>query len=691
MPEFGYLDFSRSLNWVALGLNAFAILAALIGLATRDRRWVRCARNALIGNAFVLVASAGGLIAGFVNGAYEVEYIHDYSERALPLGYKIAGLWAGLDGSILFWAMLLSILSALVAFRFRKEEAHPVGARLEPHVYIVLAVIQVFFVCVVAFAVNPFETFAEARGEEFFRQHFPSGRVEDGAGLTPLLVNYWMQIHPPCMYTAWVTYTIPFAFGIAALLAGEHGLYWIRKVRRWMLAGWFLNTAGCVLGGLWAYEVLGWGGYWAWDPVENASIITWFPATAFLHSIMIQERRGMLKIWNAALISLTYFLTIFGTWLTRSGAVASFHSFANGTVGAWFAIFMAVIAAVVLFLLVYRRREFRAENRIKSIFSREAIFVLNNTILIAISAVIVIFTLYPLITYAFFRETMSVKIPVFNLACGALFVVLLALTAIGPGTGWVYTSGRNFLRNYAWAGVVSLPLAAIVHAIAMSVHQQGGEGEATIAEQIYPTAVIDYLGVFIVVSLALEVWRTARNRMARRNETIGAAIATIFVKNSRRYGGYVVHVGLALMAIGIVNSSMLSIERSVELEEGQSVAIGDYVLKMVEAESDKEFPVYERTTVQMNLMHDGATIANLVPERRLYRKKQQVVSEPEIHHRLLQDVYVFFQNTNQAGVFEFKFYRKPLIGLVWLGWLTMLAGGLWAAVPIGRRRVGLAE
>ncbi|MFQ5653927.1 MAG: heme lyase CcmF/NrfE family subunit [Planctomycetota bacterium] len=691
---FGYLEFSRGLVLLALGLNVLVVGLVLVGYLLRDRRFVLGARNALIAAGVVITGAACGLIAGFLAGAYDREYIFNYSERGLPLGYKIAGLWAGLDGSILFWAMLLGILSAIVAIQYRREERHPVGRQLEPHVYLVLSVVQLFFLVVIGFVADPFSTLQDVLGADFARR-FPHGIPADGAGLNPLLVNYWMQIHPPSLYVGWVIYTIPFAYGIAALIAGEQGGYWIRKVRRWTLIGWLFNTSGLIMGGLWAYEVLGWGGYWAWDPVENASFLPWFSSTAFLHSVMVQERRDMLRSWNAFLVALTFFLSIFGTYLTRSGIVSSVHAFASGEVGNWFLGFLLLVAFASLFLLAFRYRDLRSPHRIENVLSREAIFVLNNMILIATAASIVILTLWPKISQDFFHRAITVSVPVYNMVTLPQFAVLLFLTAIGPGMGWISTTRRNLARNFAASALVSLPLAAAVQWLMAALH--GGEDRSIPwSEHIYPAGIFNYLSWFIIITLLLEVWRTAGSRASRRGEGMLASFMMISMKNNRRYGGYLVHVGMALLCIGVVSSSVFKVTRKEMMREGETRDIGRYEVTLKRSLTDPGGPVYGIHSLEIELRKDSRTVATLLPEKRRYHKREQVVTEVAIHQFPLEDFYLYFdaaEKTDAEGgdLYDLTFYRNPLIGLVWLGWLTMIAGGLWAALPMGRRRVGLSD
>ena len=445
------IEFGRSLLLLATIVTGGVFLLSLLGILLKDRRPVLGARTGLYALCLVLCASAGCLVYGFVTGQYNIDYIYNYSEVHLPTFFKMAGLWAGLDGSVLFWTMLLGCFCALVALQHRKSSQHPTGRRLEPYVYLVLSVVLMFFV-VISYQQNPFAEMSPEMRLRLASLHNvavdDSGNFLDGHGLNPQLVNYWFVIHPPCLYLGFIVFTVPFAFAMAALMAGELGDYWIRVVRRWTMVAWLFLTSGIILGGLWAYRQLGWGGYWAWDPVENASFLPWCTGTAFLHSVMVQERRDMLKSWNAFLVILTFFLTIWGTWMTRSGVVESVHAFAGGDIGIWFQGFLILIGSSGLFLVFYRWREMRGTNRFDSLLSRESVFLLNNVVLVVIAASVLMLSMFTKITHDFFAQKGTVSSSHYNSVMTPLFAALLFLTALGPGLGWVKTSPSALKRNF---------------------------------------------------------------------------------------------------------------------------------------------------------------------------------------------------------------------------------------------------
>ncbi len=710
--SFDHIALGRTAVVLALALYVFAIGFSLSAQLVRDRTWVVASRRAVMFAGGSTLLAALCLITSFVKGDYHLKYVHHYSERALPLPFKISGLWAGLDGSILFWSMLVGLLAAIVAFTYRKDENHPVARRMEPNVYVVLSVVQLFFLIVIAFVADPFQTLQESMPAEQFMARFPDGDPTDGAGLNPQLVSYWMQIHPPCLYIGFVIYTVPFAFGMAALITGEQGAFWVQKTRRWMLAGWLFNTCGIILGGLWAYEVLGWGGYWAWDPVENASFLPWFTATAFLHMIMLQERRDMARNWNVILVWLTFISTLVGTWLTRSGVVSSVHAFASGEVGHWFLGFMLLVVVVGAGLIASRFFDFSGRAKVEAFFSRECVFVINNMILVGLALAIFLTTMAPKFTLELFGQATTASIPFYNLVMTPGFIIMLFLTAIGPAMGWVRTSPKTLVRNLGWPALVAIPVAAGIQWSAHAI-RAGEDGNLPFAAQLYPTAFVNYAGALIFCALSWEVIRTIRSRVQRRDEGLVAAFAMLLTKNNRRYGGYIVHIGLATLAIGIVNSSMFKVKHEkVRLSpadvEGSDMPsrhrLGAYELVFetfhaVQPTDDMELPYQSNEATIVVYETDGeargAEVARLVPEIRLYpttkfRREPQRVSEPAIHRGLTQDSYVFFQAV-EGNIFQFDFHRNPLMGLIWVGWMTMIAGALWAALPMGRRRVGLTN
>ncbi len=699
-----YIDLGRGLERLALGLAVATVLLALWAVLSRDRRFVVAARHALIGGGFAAIGAATILVVCFFNREYGLEYVFSYSEKKLAAPYKFAGLWAGLQGSILFWASLLGSIGAVLGWSFRKRGLDPSGRRLEPFVYIVFATVQTFFLAVICVVKDPFEPISQRILDSLYSRAMESGvsllsttgMPMDGSGLNPLLENYWMTIHPPSVYLGFILYTVPFAFGMAALISGEFTSYWIRTTRRWTMIAWLFNTNGVILGGLWAYEVLGWGGYWAWDPVENASFLPWLASTAFLHSVMIQERRDMLRVWNAFLIALTFLLSIFGTYLTRSGIVSSVHAFSSGDVGEWFFWFLMFLIAMSMFFIFFRMTKLRSANSVDSALSREGVFLLNNMVLVSIAAAIVVLTLWPKISFELFGKGISIQVPVYNLVCTPFFILLLALTAIGPGTAWVRTSWRTLSKNLLLPALASIPLAVGTQYLAYQVIR-GGDGVDPLPfiEHVYPTFIVTYLGWLIISSLAWEIVRTVRNVTRATGAAPAAAFLRLMTKANRRYGGYIVHAGLAMLAIGVVNSSMYRVVTEVRIADGASADVGPYRLDVRGIQIDKPVSAYLSTAVTLDVSIDGSHLATLTPEKRFYpvngfRMEPTTTTEVQILRRPGEDFYVYFERMADGGDYKFTIFRSPLISLVWLGWIIMIAGGLWAAAPLAKRRLGLA-
>lgn len=717
--QLDYIDFARAAVVLALGLQGLVVFFSIGGQAVRDRRWVLAARGATMVTAFALTVACANLIYAFLIQDYSVKYVYSASEESLPTWFKVTGLWARLEGSILFWALLTSFVAAIVAFGYRKEQNHPVARRMEPNVYLVLAIVQIFFLFVVTFVADPFARLFES--EAFAARLASTGLPTEGQGLNPQLVNYWMTIHPPTLYIGFVAYTVPFAFGVASLLTGEQGSYWVKKTRRWMMIGWLFNTAGVIMGGLWAYEMLGWGGYWAWDPVENASLLPWFTATAFLHSVMIQERREMLKAWNVILVTATFVLTLTGTYLTRSGIIASVHAFAEGPVGNYFLWFLLSVAIVTLLLIAINASRLRSPHQIESFLSRESFFVVNNMVLVALATGLLVLTLWPVMSREFMDQMQTVQVPVYNLVMNPFFIVMLFLTAVGPCMGWIKTSRKNLGPNLIVPAALAIPIAAGFQTWAVTIR---GDNVLSWDEQLYPTFIVNYLAAFMLVSLP---WEFSRAVLSRRRRTSDRNLLHSTIKlvtlNNRRYGGYLVHIGLAVLAIGIVNSGMFREKHEVVLTSGEAHDIGPYRVELVEPlaiEKRGDDQPYLSKRLAVNVAYDGEDLGTIEPETRVFEatseRSFQILRQPLILRGFSHDFYIYYhsvipdfnrERTLIAAVhgedgalraealsklqYKISLFRVPLMSFLWFGWIIMMMGGVWAALPMGRKRVGLTD
>ncbi len=638
---------------LALVFTVAGIVAALAAGIARRPDWTTVSVRA-VGAVFVLTTLAIGLLFyAFAISDFQLQYVASHSARSMTLPYRLAALWGGQAGSLLLWLWMLTAYSAACVWWHRTR-----SATLMPWVVAVLLSNALFFLVLVNFVTDPFEL-------------VPAGQVlSDGNGLNPLLQHPAMMIHPVMLYTGFVGFAVPFAFALAALATGELGTGWLRATRRWTLFPWFFLSIGILLGGRWAYEVLGWGGYWAWDPVENASFMPWLPATAYLHSVMIQEKRDMLKTWNLVLIGLTYTLCLFGTFLTRSGVVSSVHSFTNS---GWFGfIFLAYVVAMALLffgVLLWRRAPadspLRSSRTLESPISREGGFLLNNWVLISILAVVFWGTLFPVFSEWLTDNRITVGPAFFNTVTAPLAIFLLFLTGVGPLIAWRRASWASIRRQFVWPAAAGL-IAAVVLAVSFF-------GSIS----FYPWVTWS-LGAFVVATVVQEYARAIRARMAR-GEGFVAALGNLLSKNQRRYGGYVVHVGVVFILIGTAGAAFNE-ERLESIAPGQSVRIHDYRLEYLTAEPIPE-QHYGGAKARLALYRGDQGLAVMAPEKRMYWLEQQPASIPSIHSTLEEDLYVILTAIEADGSATIKLHRNPLVNWIWIGGLTFVLGALVVMWP----------
>jgi cytochrome c-type biogenesis protein CcmF len=496
--------------------------------------------------------------------------------------------------------------------------------------------------------------------------------VLEGADLNPLLQNYWMMIHPPSLYTGFISSTVPFAFAIAALASGRLDPAWIRTTRRWAIFSWLFLSLGNMLGAKWAYEVLGWGGYWGWDPVENAAFMPWLTSTAYLHSVMIQEKKGMLKVWNMVLVLLTFSLTIFGTFITRSGVISSVHSFTQSGLGPFFVAFLVVIIGVSLALLVYRLPELRSENTLESFLSRESAFLFNNLILLGIAFAVFWGTVFPILSEWVRGVKITVGPPFFNRVTTPLGIALLFLTGAGPIIAWRRASPRNLRRAFAVplsigaAGALALLVAGVVHVGAI----------LTFA-----------FGLFVLGAIGMEFFRGVRARQALMHERAPQALARLVGKNRRRYGGYIVHVGIALMFAGLAGSSVFKVERQVTVTAGESLEIGRYTLRF-DGMEPSDTPHVATMAAVLSVSEGGRDIGVLRPEKRFYKRPQQPTTEVAMRSTLREDLYVILGAYDpESGAATLQAYVNPLVAWLWIGGIVLVLGTGVAIYPSAAERM----
>jgi cytochrome c-type biogenesis protein CcmF len=656
--------------WIALPVSLWgAVLAFLGGRWGRGDLVLSAERSVYAVFALTLISSLG-IIAAFLGNRYEYWYVFNYSSRDLDTWFKIAGLWAGQRGSLLFWALNLAFFSAIAVAINRKR-----NREFMPYVSGVLLVTIAFFLVLTLFISPPFELLAFT--------------PPDGRGLNPQLQNYWMTIHPPTLYLGFTAFTVPFAFGIAALLSGRLDARWIQLTRKWILLSWFFLSVGIVFGMRWAYEELGWGGYWFWDPVENASLLPWLVATAFLHSIMIQESRGMLKVWNMALLCLTFVLTIFATFLTRSGLIESVHSFALSLEIAYaFLGFMLVAGVGSTVLIVRRLPQLQSERQFESFLSREAAFLLNNLVLLGATFAVLWGTLFPLITEGLTGSKVAVGPPFFNQVNIPIGLVLLALMGIGPVIAWRKASPKNLRRNFLIPTLVGLGAAGTLIA-------QG-------SRHVY--AILTFsLAAFVLWIIAVEFWKGTRARARIEEENALTAFIHLVRRNRRRWGGYIVHVGVVVMFVGFAGSAFDTEVRQA-LEPGDSISVESafghtYTLRY-EGLSSQADNHMRQWIAFLSVERDGVAVGGLTTERRFYFAQGQPVTEVGIRSTALEDLYVILASLDeQVGMgndpdFQratFQVMVNPLVPWIWYGGLILALGtliGLWPGAGVQRASTG---
>ncbi|UCF20834.1 MAG: heme lyase CcmF/NrfE family subunit [Gemmatimonadota bacterium] len=590
------------------------------------------------------------MVYALVTHDFSVGYVAQVGSRSTPMFYTVISLWSSLDGSILFWGLIIAGYTAAVVYIHRSRYRE-----LMPAVAGTLLVVNAFFWLLLAGPANP------------FTQVFPV--PADGPGPNPLLQNHpFMGLHPPLLYLGYVGLAVPFAFGIAALITGKLGGDWIRAVRRWTMAPWIFLTCGIVAGAWWSYEVLGWGGYWAWDPVENASFLPWLTATAFLHSIMVQERRQTLKTWNILLVVATFLLTLFGTFLTRSGILASVHAFTEGLIGPFFLGFITFVLLASLVLLAWRTDELKSEPTLDSVASRETAFLLNNLLLVAFTFTVLLGTMYPLIAEAVRGVKVSVGAPYFNRMSVPISLALVFLAGVGPALPWRRGSPELLSRKFVWPSAVAL---------------LAGVGFWLLGARDFWTWLTLVLAVLAVGLLWGEFWRPARARMQAQGEGMGRALASLTLKNRRRYGGYVVHLGIVVMAVGIALSATYRKEREVTLAIGQSAEFAGYVVRLDSLYAGREA---HRDFVEaaFGIGKGSEQLAVLTPRLNYYPMSDQPIGTPHVRTRPHEDLYLSLMAYARDGsTATVNIIVNPMVVWIWIGGGIVALGALFAISTVG--------
>ena len=638
--------------FTALLLAIWGIIAPIIGSRTKRSGFLASTRAAIIGQ-FVLVTVASlSLIYALVATDFSLRYVASNTTRATPFYYRVTGLWGALEGSLLLWEWILIIFSGLVAWIYKER-----FRELMPWVLMIFSIISAFFLSVIAFASNPFETI------------FPVPL--DGSGLNPLLEDANMMTHPPLLYTGFVALTVPYAFAMAAMIVGKLDESWIMTTRRWTIIAWFFLTMGNLVGAWWSYHVLGWGGYWAWDPVENAAFMPWLPATAFLHSIQVQERRHMLKVWNLSLIIIAFSLTIFGTFLTRSGILSSIHAFSSGPVGMVFLAFLAFILLGSFGLLAYRADLLKGQPELDSMVSRESAFLLNNVVLVSALFTIMLGTLFPLISEAVAGVQVSVGAPYFNSVTVPLFLLLVFLMGVGPMIAWRRASLDNLRRNFLWPAVASLITSLII--------------SLWWVRDFLPLLGFTLMS-FVVFTILFDTALALRARRRIAGEGILAALVTLTRRNQRRYGGLIVHLGVVLIFLGIAGSMSYSIEREATLNRGETLSIGRYKVRF-EGVNGSQQPTHYRVKAAFKVFNQDKELGVLSPALKFYPTQQSPIGRAVFRSTLIEDLYLIlsgFSELEQNRV-TLKALVRPLLAWMWIGGVVIALGTIVAVWPARQR------
>jgi len=631
---------------LALLLALYSIGANIFGIRKQQADVLTSARHALWAMAAMVALAATALWSGLLRSDFSLEYVASYSSTTLPTVYKITALWGGQQGSLLLWTLLLSVFTGIVAFQNRAR-----NSEISPYVLIVLAGVAVFFLGMLNLVTRPFDAMIPMPAE--------------GTDLNPLLQNYWMAIHPPSLYTGYVSTTVPFAFACAALMTRRLDDTWIRSTRRWALFSWFFLTLGNLFGARWAYEVLGWGGYWAWDPVENAAFMPWLVMTAYLHSVMVQERKDMLKVWNLALIGLAFALTLFGTFITRSGVISSVHSFTQSGLGPYFLTFLLIVVAGYTGLLLSRIRDLRSPAELESYLSREAAFLFNNLVLVGIAFAVFWGTIFPVISEAVRGVKITVGPPFFNQVNGPLALALIFLMGVGPLIAWRRATRKNLVQSFAAPALVGVAAGLLAFA-------WGIRGWYVLTGFS--------LAAFVLGTVAVEFERGVMARRRMVHESPPRALVNLVAKNNRRYGGYIVHVGVALAFVAIIGSSFFKTEVKRSVREGQSFEIGPYRLVYLGL-SSIDTAHMENLTARLSVMRHGKMVEVLEPAKLFYKRPQQPATRVAIRATLASDLYVVLAGVDdKSGLATFDVFLTPLVSWLWLGGMMMALGtvvGMW--------------
>jgi len=623
-------------------LTAYTIWAGASGLKLKNNKLLKNAQLAVYGQFYLITICVLILLYALITRDFSIRYVAEYSDRKLPLFYTISALWAGQAGSLLFWTWLLTIFNALYVFFNRSRES-----AFTPYVFTIHSAVTIFFLSLVVFSTNPFEKSARL--------------LPDGFGLNPLLQNPEMVFHPPTLFLGFVGFTIPFVFALAALMRGDLSTKWLNESRNWSLTAWIFLTIGNILGAQWAYVELGWGGYWAWDPVENASLLPWLTGTAFIHSIMAQRSLKMMKAWNISLAVTTFLLTILGTFITRSGIISSVHSFGKSSIGTFFLAFMGIIFVVFVALMIWRRKAFGSENKIDNLLTREFNFLLNNFIFAILTITILWGTLYPAFTELFIGKQITLGEGFFNKVSIPFGIVLFLLLAICPLLNWRKTQKELLVKR----GLYSV-IGAVVFGVILFVAGIRHLNSLTVFS-------IAFLAVTILV---IELLQSVSIEKSREDKGLFNAVGKVLNKHARQYSGYLIHIGVVMIFLSIVGTTAYKQEKELTLNKGESTIIGDYQIVFNQMGERRE-KRHDILFAEMEIFRDGKSLGKLFPQSHFYKsamRESQRTSEIDLRSTLKEDLYISlaaYQNKESA---TFIIMINPLMNWMWIGGFIITLG-----------------
>ena len=639
MTDIGYIAVL-----LAFIVAVYATIAAVLGTRDNFPELVRSARRGAYAVCALLTLAVLVLAYALATGDFGLRYVFEHTSRDMALAYKLSAVYAGNDGSLLCWGWVLSILGAVVVYRGRQE---PV---LGPYVLATTMAVVAFFTLLVALVASPFERMAAA---------------VDGRGLNPMLENVGMLIHPPTLYLGYIGLTIPFAFAVAALISGQLDGEWLRRARGWALFAWLMLGIGNILGGQWAYVELGWGGYWAWDPVENASLIPWLTATAYLHAALVQKRRQVFRVWSLALVAVSFLLTIFGTFITRSGVISSVHAYGQSSIGPFFLAFLALATVFFVVLVAKRLPQLRSEEVVESFWSRENWVLITNIILVGSVVAVLFGTLYPLFSELFVGKKMDLGKDFYNQVDGPFLLGVIAVLGLCPVLAWRHTDNQRLMSGLAVPAGLSIAVAVVLAILGV--------------RQVIPLLAFA-ICAFVIFTHAGEWYRGARARQKARGVNPLSALSGMVWGNRPRYGAHIVHVAMAVIAIGVVGSSFFVSTAEANLKVGETMTVGSYTLRY-EGLAQDATASRDLVSATLTVLQGGQTVGQVQPEMIFHRSFEQPVSEVAIRTTALEDLYVILAGWTQDGTASFKVLINPLVVWIWIGGALLLLGGAIAMWP----------